>query len=317
MSNQLRRQITDQIVQALESNLVPWRRPWRSSKNAGRPTSVATGRPYAGINPLLCELHNNRFGFQSKLWGTFRQWKTLAGEVKRRPADVEPGEWGCKIVFYKQVVKQVVDAKTGQEDESRYLILKSFSIFNIDQVSGDHLDRFRVSKDIPPKVEVPTFGEAEKLIAATGADLRFEGDRAYYKLPLPIGSWPNHDDGDFIVLPQREWFDRPESYYETALHELAHWSEIRLGWDEHARNYAMCELVAEMSSCFVAAELGIPMLELTNHAAYLKNWLDAMRQDANFIFKASSLASKTSDFIVSFVRPNEKVEDEVAAEQVA
>jgi antirestriction protein ArdC len=79
----------------------------------------------------------------------------------------------------------------------------------------------------------------------------------------------------------------------------------------------MCELVAEMSSCFVAAELGIPMLELTNHAAYLKNWLDAMRQDANFIFKASSLASKTSDFIVSFVRPNEKVEDEVAAEQVA
>ena len=185
--------------QALESNLVPWRRPWRSSKNAGRPTSVATGRPYSGINPLLCELHANRHGFQSKWWGTYRQWKTLGAEVKRRPTDVAPGTWGCKIIFYKPVTKQVVDAKTGEEDESRYLILKSFSIFNIDQVDGAHLDRFRVSKDVPPKVELPTFGEAEKLIAATGADLRFEGDKAYYRLPTPVGTWPNHVDGDFIT----------------------------------------------------------------------------------------------------------------------
>jgi antirestriction protein ArdC len=317
MSNQLRKQITDQIVQALESNLVPWRRPWRSSKNAGRPTSVSSGRPYSGINPLLCELHANRHGLQSKWWGTYRQWKTLGAEVKRRPADVEPGEWGCKVTLYKPVVKQVVDAKTGQEDEERYLILRSFTVFNIDQVDGAHLDRFRVSKDIPPKVEVPRFGEAEKLIAATGADVRFEGDKAYYKLPTPLGTWPNHHDGDFVVLPDRGWFDRPESFYETALHELAHWSEVRLAWDEHNRNYAMCELVAEMSSCFLASELGIPMLELTNHAAYLKNWLGAMKEDANFIFRASSLAAKTSDFLVSFVRPTEEVAEEVAAETAA
>ena len=119
------------------------------------------------------------------------------------------------------------------------------------------------------------------------------------------------------ILSQREWFESSELFYTTALHELAHWSEVRLGWDEHNRNYAMCELVAEMSSCFGAGELGIPMGDLTNHAAYLKNWLGAMKEDSNFIFKASSLASKTSDFLVSFVRPNEAVADEVAADAAA
>jgi len=314
MSN-LRREITNQIAAALESNLLPWRRPWRSSKNAGRPTSVATGRPYAGINPLLCELHNSRFGFHSKLWGTFQQWKLLGGEVKRRPSDVEPGQWGCKIILYKPVTKRTIDQITGDEDENRYLVLKSFSIFNLDQVDGEHLDRFRVSKDIPPKIEMPRFDEAEKLIEASGADVRHEGDQAFYT--LPVGSWPNHSDGDFIVLPDRGWFDSPESFYETAFHELAHWSEVRLGWEQDSRNYALCELVAEMSSCFVAAELGIPMGHLTNHAAYLQHWLAAMKEDANFIFRASTLASKTTDFLVSFVRPVEMAEGEVAAGKAA
>ncbi len=65
----------------------------------------------------------------------------------------------------------------------------------------------------------------------------------------------------------------------------------------------MGELIAEMAACFLATELGIPNTEpLENHASYLKSWLSAMREDDNYIFKASRQASKVCDFLLSFVK---------------
>src|SRR6185312_9114378 len=100
---QLRHQITQQIISALEHDLVPWRRPWSVSKNVGRPANVLSKRAYSGVNPLLLELHALKHGFQSKWWGTFEQWKQLDGKVSKRPSDIAQGEWGCKIVFYRPI----------------------------------------------------------------------------------------------------------------------------------------------------------------------------------------------------------------------
>jgi antirestriction protein ArdC len=315
MSNAIRKQVTEQIVAALENNLVPWRRPWRSPKNAGRPTSVSTGRPYSGVNPLLCEMHALTHGLQSQWYGTFKQWELLGGRIKQRPSHVKPGEWGCRIVLYKPVSKQVVD-EAGKEDKKRFFILKSFTVFNIDQVEAPHLDRFRAKAE-SSELEFPKFDQAEELIQKTGVSVRFGGDKAFYSLPTPIGSWPNHVGGDYIVMPSREQFECPTSFYETALHELAHWAEVRTDWDREKHGYEMGELVAEMASCFLAAELGIPTTDLGNHAAYLANWLEAMRGDHSYIFKASTQASKTVDYLLSFLRPAEKVEEVEPAEQVA
>ena len=68
-------------------------------------------------------------------------------------------------------------------------------------------------------------------------------------------------------------------------------------------SYAMGELIAEMGSCFLATELGIPNAEtLPNHASYLQNWLKAMQNDHRFIFQAATQANKAADFILSFSR---------------
>ena len=109
--------------------------------------------------------------------------------------------------------------------------------------------------------------------------------------------------GDFICLPNKERFVTPGTFYESAFHELGHWTEPRLDWDRKAHGYAMGELVAELTACYVASELDIPNGEsVENHAAYLKCWLEGMRGDAGFIFKAASMAAKTTDFLLSFVR---------------
>ena len=147
--------------------------------------------------------------------------------------------------------------------------------------------------DDPEATEFPDFAPADELIAATGADIRFGGDHAFYRRPMPEGSFPQHSDGDFVVLPNRGKFDLPGAFYETAFHELAHWSEVRLGWNHAEKGYAAGELVAEMAACYLSQELRIPDGErLDNHARYVASWLKAMRGDPSYIFKASTQASK-------------------------
>ena len=300
---EIRKQITDQIVVALEQNLVPWRQPWRSNPNSGRPANVSSRRAYVGVNPLLLMLHAEKYEFESRWWGTFKQWQALGGMVRKRPAEVDPGHWGAQIVFYKPISRTVVDADTGEEKDQRFPLLRTFTVFNADQVVGKSIEKFQTPKLLDDDGATPNFAPADALIAATSADIQPSQDKAFYVRPMPEDTWPFHRDGDLIVMPRRQNFKKPGAYYETIFHELAHWSEVRVGWDHREHGYSAGELVAEMTGTFLASELGVPDGEdLTNHAAYLKSWLDVMKADPSFIFRASTQASKVTDYLLSFVR---------------
>ncbi len=261
--NDLRESITRKIIEALKSgSLPPWRRPWCSHKNAGHPVNVLTKRPYSGVNPLLLQIAADRHGLRSKFWGTFLQWQELGGKLKPRPRDVPPGQWGTSIVLFKPVVRTEVDQETGEEEEVRFGFLRSYTVFNVDQVEGTHLDHLRVM-DTTATSDFVDFEPAEKAITATGADVRFGGDRAFYRRPSEDG------DGDFIQCPHKHQFREEKEYYATMLHELTHWSEHRLKWKG---SYAEGELRAEIGACYALAELGVPQSDdLTNHQAYVQD----------------------------------------------
>ena len=162
---------------------------------------------------------------------------------------------------------------------------------NVQQVEGD-FDHLRVGQDTA-NGNGEVFEEAEQAINAIGADIRYGGNRAFYD-----------PSGDFIQMPPRESFGTSE-FYETLCHELTHWTEAkhRLNWDRKNEGYAMGELIAELGGCFMCSELGLPTAQsMTNHAAYLQNWLKAMKGDPKFIFKASTQASKAVDYLLSFSR---------------
>jgi antirestriction protein ArdC len=239
----------------------------------------------------------------SNRWATFRQWEAIGCQVKKRPAEVPPGQWGCTVIFCKPVKKTVIDKDTGEEEKSSFFCLRSFVVFNADQVTGDAVEKLKAAPVLQP-ANGNSYPAVEELIAATCAEIRHGGDKAYYSLPLPAGSWPNHKSGDYIVMPERSRFSSPEAYFETCLHELAHHSEVRVGWDRQQHGYSMGELVAELTATYVATELGMP-ITLDQHAAYLKSWCDGMKDSASFIFKACAMASKTTDYLLSFVRPEE------------
>ncbi len=290
---EIRTKITAQIIEALEKGgLPPWRMPWAASPNGrGLPTNAATERKYTGINPLLLQCAANRHGFKSKFWGTFNQWKDLGCSVKARPSDVNPGAWGTTAILYKPIVKTEIDKKSGEEKERAFPLLRTFTLFNADQVDG--AGRWRVV-DEPVNDGFVDFEPVEQAIEATGADIRHGGDRAFYRRANDgIG-------GDFIQLPFKHQFGEEKEYYSTAMHELAHWSEVRLNW---TGTYALGELRAEIASAYLLAELGVPQSDdLRNCQSYLSWWLAALRDDVNCILRISTAASKAADHVLSFSR---------------
>jgi antirestriction protein ArdC len=312
MTNQkeVRQSITEQIVAALESgNTPPWRRPWRVGPNAGASANVVSRKSYRGINPLLLELAAAKHNLTSKWWATYNQWKNLGGKVMPRPSHVPSGKWGTQIVFWTPVTKAVKN-ETGRDEEDRFFVMRTYTVFCIDQVEGDHLDHLRAGHgetDTSGPVVID-YEPAEKAIEATGITIRHGGRRAFYS-----------PSGDYVQVPPKASFEAMDEYYETVFHELVHATEhpTRLDWSRREKDniYALGELVAEIGACYLARELGVPASEnLTNHIAYLANWLKAMKDDPRFIFQASAQASKAADYLLAFSRAQatEEIEPEAA-----
>jgi antirestriction protein ArdC len=105
-------------------------------------------------------------------------------------------------------------------------------------------------------------------------------------------------------VPRPEAYFEPINWHRTALHELGHWvgHGSRLGRDLSGSFgsvlYAKEELVAEMTSAFVCASLGI--VPTVRHADYIGSWLELMRGDDRAIVRAASAASKAADYLLAF-----------------
>ncbi|MBI2806098.1 MAG: DUF1738 domain-containing protein [Planctomycetes bacterium] len=296
--SEIRESITADLFALLKKGVRPWQRSWSSDPACcGLPRNISSGRAYSGINVLCLEAAAMVRGYTSKVWGTYRQFAALGGQVQRRPADVKPGHWGTQIVFYQQIERASKD-NNGDEKIERFPLLRTYTVFNLEIVNGAALDHLRPGRADAVEV-LPDYQHAEDVFEATKAEVRHGGDRAFYKRPIG-GEWPNHNSGDFIQMPQRSQFNTPADYITTLLHEGVHWSECRRQWKG---SYAMGELIAEIGACYLAGQLGVPIGEhLESHASYLASWLKEMESDDRAIFKAAAQASKATDLILSFSR---------------
>jgi antirestriction protein ArdC len=282
------RAITDKIITELEHGLLPWVRPWTSSKQScplGLPVNGLTRRSYSGINILLLWSALERHGFASSYWTTFKQCVAMGGSVRK-------GEHGTHVYFADKFVlqKEQQRAKDEGTDPSAIHFLKRYTVFNAEQCDGLPVGLFGTVEPRQPREIMP---EAEALIGATGADFRIGGDQAFY---VP--------SEDFIRIPNQTSYTDQINYYRTAFHELGHWTGHKTRLDRNLTtkfrtvDYAREELVAEMATAFVCASLGI--VPTVRHADYIGNWLQVLKEDARAIVRAASLASKACDFILQF-----------------
>jgi antirestriction protein ArdC len=312
---EIREQITNRIVEALKAGTAPWRRPWSNLENTGSPANVVSKRSYSGVNALILPLVAQERGWSSRWWGTFRQWQELGLRVKARPSHVKPGEWGTRVVFCKAVARKPAHERNGedqpgddQQHDSRFFLLRTYCVFHAEQVEGDGIEKFLARPRMTTAFE--DYRPAQEVIAATGAGIEHGGNKAVY-----------FPEEDFIRLPVKAAFESQKEYYSTALHELLHWSghESRLARiNKNSRfgseAYSLEELVAEIGSSFLCAEIGVPQSDdLSNQAAYLASWLKVLQADPSAIFTAASQASAAVDFILRFSRKDDQAGQEAEA----
>lgn len=274
MSALIYQQVTDKIIAELESgNLPSWVKDW--SGEAGADCNVITKKPYNGINTIIL----NMSGFHSPYWGTYKQWLSLGAQVTK-------GSKGTHIIYYSPVERNTKITEAGEVKEYSY-ILKSYTVFNADQVTGWE------APAAPMPKQFNNIFAAEVLAIKSGAVIKHGGDKAYYS-----------PDRDFVAMPHKSQFNSEAGYYATLMHELAHWSghSSRLNRDLSGRfgneAYAMEELIAELSAAFLCAKLGIAG-EL-RHSSYIASWLRVLKNDNKAVFKAAALAQKAADYLAGF-----------------
>ena len=279
--------ITDRIVADLEQGVRPWFKPWSTEHAAGRITRPlrANGVPYRGINILMLWADAMAQGFACPFWMTYRQAQELGGQVRK-------GERGSLVVYADRFTKTETDQK-GEEIERAIPFLKSYVVFNAEQVDGLPA-RFSATV-APPLDPVARIEHAERFFAATGADIRHGGGQAYYAI--------HHD---YVQMPPFVSFRDAESYYATLAHEATHWTrhQSRLDRDFGRKRwgdegYAAEELVAELGSAFLCADLGLTPEVRDDHAAYIASWLKVLKDDKRAIFTAASKAQEAIDWMQS------------------
>lgn len=269
----IRQEVTDKIVEALESGTAPWVKPWTGNALDGAPHNLS-GHVYRGINVLLLTLAQMNRGYATSQWMTYNQAKKEGGQVRK-------GERSTTVVLYKIIPLKDED---GEDTGLTIPIMRHFAVFNRDQVDG-----------LPPVevVEVPEVERhesAEEVIANTGAKISHGGDRAFYS-----------PSADAVRLPNPESFDNVEEYYATAFHELGHWTGHKSRLDRQIRNvhgskeYALEELIAELTSAFLCVENNVE--GRLQHPEYIAGWIKVLKDDKRAIFTASSKARKAADFV--------------------
>lgn len=292
--------MTAQVIEAIENDPGNWTKPWADTLAGGLPINVATKKRYNGGNIFWLTIVAQSQNFPRNVWGTYKQWKSVGGQVRR-------GEASTLGMFYKQI--SITEEVDGVEKHKRIPILRSFPLFNAAQVEGAE-DIIAERFPQPEVGEVSPIEHAEKFFAEVGADVRFGGDSAFYTRDL-----------DFIQLPERDSFRSAEDFYATMGHEHTHWTGAPDRLDrtkgKHFGDevYAREELVAELGSAFLNGYLGISGPTGCSHVSYLASWLKVLKEEPRALWSAVGDAAKALDFLVHEAGENGEAfdDEEVAA----
>ncbi len=283
--------VTNSIIASIEAGhtgekfILPWQ-----GQILSLPINHTTSKQYRGINIPMLWASQMEQGFSVSSWASYKQWEERGCQVRK-------GQKGTPIVYWGMTdVESTDDMDDSETQKSSKRVFARYShVFNADQVDG-------VESPAPMVASSPLerMSNADAFLASTGADIRYGGNRAFYRR-----------DEDFIAIPSPECFiDTPtstaqENFYSTTLHELTHWSGAphRLnrtkGKQFGDKDYAFEELVAELGAAMLCASLGIVNDPRPDHAQYIDNWLHALASDPKYIFLAASQAQKAADFLHS------------------
>lgn len=291
-------ELVNMYIDSLKEGKIPWRERWVSSLNV----NGISDKEYKGINQLLLSYVTYKEQYNDNRWFTYYQIKQKGYKLKDAKGKGIPVEFYSvydiknkkKVDFadYEKLVNERPETKVNYR-----LICNTSYVFNASLIEGvSEQDKYPYDKSIPANNFI------KKIISKLGVKYSERGNEAFYS--------PTEDE---IVLPESKKFYDEYSYYATQLHEISHstGSKDRLNRDidfKDKKSYAREELVAEISSSFLMAKLGIvPESEdYNNHKSYIQSWISILEDKPNELFKAINESNKVYDYINDLVKVKDK-----------
>jgi antirestriction protein ArdC len=281
----LHTEITQRLIQAIEAHPGEPKMPWRK---AGRPLwmpeNALSHKTYNGINVVNLWVAAEMRGFSTPVFATYKQWQELGCQVRK-------GAKSELVIFYKEFETEPNPDDEG-DDGKRRVSCASY-VFNAEEVEG---------YEAPPAAQtlgpIARLASADQFMRHTQIPLVHAGDRAFYRPSTDTITMP--EEGLFTGT---ETMNRDEAYCAVLLHEAIHATGHKSRCDRDftgrfkTEAYAAEELVAEIGSAFLCAELGITQDTRADHAQYLAHWLQLLKDDPKAIFTAAAKASEAVSWL--------------------
>ena len=332
----------EMMIEKIEQIKGDWHKPWFTEGQLQWPRNLS-GREYNGMNAFMLLLHCEKEGYKIPRFCTFDCVQRLnkpAKDGEELPrVSVLRGEKSFPVMLTtftwihketKEKIKYDDYKKLSDEDKQQYNVYPKMQVFRVFNVAQTNLREAR------PELWERLEQENGHLRPENGAQFSFEPVDTMIRDNLwicPIK--PRHQDKAYysiskneIVVPEKEQFRDGESFYGTLFHEMTHSTGAEGVLDRikptafGSKEYSREELVAELGSALVSQRYGMIKHIKEDSCAYLKGWLDELKESPQFIKttlldvkRATSLITQKVDKIAQELKQSadEKQENKVSS----
>ena len=313
-----------------------WKKPWFTEGTLQWPKNL-NGREYNGMNAMMLLLHCEKEGYKIPRFCTFdriQQFnKTGKKDEEQKPrVSVLKGEHSFPVMLTtftvvnketKEHIKWEDYKQLSQEEREKYNVypkLQTYHVFNVSQtnlkeVRPEFWEKLEQEYSMPKveKDEQFAFEPVDRMIADNRWICPIKpmfGDSAYFSISK-----------NEIVMPEKRQFKDGESFYSNLFHEMGHSTGAEGQLDRikpatfGSAEYAREELVAELTAALTAQRYGMTKHLKGDSAAYLKSWLDSLKESPQFIKttlldvkKATSMLTQHIDKIAMEIDQEKKAE---------
>ena len=311
-----------------------WKKPWFTEGALQWPKNL-NGREYNGMNAMMLLLHCEKEGYKIPRFCTFDRIQQF-NKPGSRDKDAKPrvsvlkGEHSFPVML---TTFTVVDKETkerikwedykllSQEQREKYNVypkLQTYHVFNVAQtnlkeVRPELWEKLEQEYSMPKVDRSEAFEPVDRMITDNRWICPIKpmyGDSAYYSISK-----------NEIVVPEKGQFKDGESFYSNLFHEMGHSTGAENQLDRlkpttfGSAEYAREELVAELTAALTAQRYGMSKHLKDDTAAYLKAWLDSLKESPQYIKtvlldvkKASSMLTQRIDQIALEIEEEKKAE---------
>ena len=309
-----------------------WKKPWFTEGTLQWPKNL-NGREYNGMNAFLLLLHCEKEGYKIPRFCTFDRIQQFnkpgSRDKEAKPrVSVLKGEHSFPVML---TTFTVVDKETkerikwedykllSQEQREKYNVypkLQTYHVFNVAQtnlkeVRPELWEKLEQEYSMPKVDRSEAFEPVDRMITDNRWICPIKpmyGDSAYYSISK-----------NEIVVPEKGQFKDGESFYSNLFHEMGHSTGAENQLDRlkpttfGSAEYAREELVAELTAALTAQRYGMSKHLKDDTAAYLKAWLDSLKESPQYIKtvlldvkKASSMLTQRIDQIALEIEEEKK-----------